>query len=628
MAGGFRIAEWTVEPQLNSLERNGHTIRVEPKVMQVLVCLAGHQGELVSKEQLMRTVWADTFVTEEVLTRSISELRKSFNDDPKNPRFIETIPKSGYLLIPEVQPLVRPPTMESSQPKGRAARWSLGAALVILAAIAAFVIIGQRNQWFEGFGHNRRGGREASQRSIAVLPLENLSGDPSQEYFADGMTDELITNLAKIESLRVISRTSVMQYKQIHKPLPDIARALNVELIVEGTVSRSGDQVRINAQLIDGKTDAHLWAQDFERDPQNVLKLESEIAQAIASEIRVQLTKEDGTRLNTYRPVGMKVQDIYLRGRFQWNKRTRQSLYESIRLYQQALAADPHYAPAYAAMADSYILLENEGELSPTEGNPRSRDAAVKAVEEDPGLAEAHMVLADSLERNWDWAGAEREYRRAIELNPGLARVHHWYAILLSNMNRPDEAIREIQRAVELDPLSERLYIVKADIYYSERQYEQAMQVIRLVEGAGAETKWDGGLAGKVALAQKRFPEAITKFQALAKSEPEEPESWALLTYAYAQGGERENAQQAFAKLNRLSQHRYVAPVWIAVAWTGLGDRDKAISLLTEACRIKSSILPVIQSDPLFDPLRSDPRFAELLHEIALPARPAKTAGL
>jgi TolB-like protein/DNA-binding winged helix-turn-helix (wHTH) protein len=626
MAGGFRLAEWTVEPQLNTLERNGRTVRLEPKVMQVLVCLADHSGELVSKVQLIRAVWADTFVTDEVLTRCISELRKALNDDSKQPRFIETIPKGGYRLVPPVEPLTPTTQSEVPHPSRRAVLLSLSGVL-LLAALVLFGLPGLRKQLFERFGRNHRASNTPAARSIAVLPLENLSGDASQEYFAEGMTDQLITDLAKIGSLRVISRTSSNQFKKTAKPLPEIARALNVELIVTGTVARSGDQVRITAQLVDGKNDTHLWAQDFQRDLQNVLKLESDIAQDIAREIRVELTKEDGARLDVSPAVNLVAHDAYLRGRYQWNKRTGRALEESIRLYQRAIDSDPKYAIAYAGTADSYILLEEIGELTPTQAIPLIKSAATEAVDADPNLADAHMVLAATKETEWDWAGAEREYRRSIELNPSLARAHHWYALLLVNMNRPNEAIAEVQRAVDLDPLTDRIYVLEAEIYYLAHQNDRADQILAMFEDPAKHSILVHGMLGKTALAKRAYPDAIHEFLTTSRAEPDEPAGWALLAYAYAQGGQRREALEAFAKLNQLSRRRYVAPYWTAVAWIGLGDRDKAMNSLNEAYRIRSSNLAMIQRDPLLDPLRSDPRFQGLLHKVGFPSGSANRSA-
>ncbi|HXH68555.1 MAG TPA: winged helix-turn-helix domain-containing protein [Candidatus Limnocylindrales bacterium] len=623
MEGNFQLGEWLICPQLNTVQNGANTVRLEHKFMQVLLCLASRPGEVISKDELIRTVWPDTFVTDDVLTRAVSELRRILKDDAKHPRFIETISKNGYRLIPPIQPLALAPTTQDSRRWPRAALLSLVVALLVSAALVVFPARHRQNQVLQFFSRDHQRSGTAAARSIAVLPLENLSGDPSQEYFADGMTDELITNLAKIESLRVISRTSVMQYKQARKPLPEIARALNVELIVTGTVSRSGDQVRITAQLVDGKRDIHLWAQDFERDLRNVLNLESEIAQAIAREIRVELTREDASRLVASPSVNMKAHDAYLRGRYQWNMRTGESLRESIKLYEQAIASDPEYALAYAGKADSYILLEELDQLSPAEANPLISTAARKAVEADPNLADAHMVLAGSKETDWDWAGAELEYKRAIELNPGLARAHHWYSLLLVNTSRPDEAIAEIQRAVDLDPLTDRLYAIEAETYYYARRYDRAEQALGMIEGPATNRIHVHSLSGQIGVARKDYPAAITEFLTTTKLEPDDPQNWALLVYAYAQGGKLKEASASLAKLQQLGGRRYVNPFWMALAWTGLRDQDNAIHFLNEACRLRSSRLATVHADPLFDPLRSDPRFQALLHKIALPTESA-----
>jgi TolB-like protein/DNA-binding winged helix-turn-helix (wHTH) protein len=612
LAGRFTVGDWTIAPELNSLERDGQTVRVEPKIMQVLVTLAANPGEVVSKEQILRRVWPGTFVTDEVLTRSVSELRKVFDDNPREPTYIRTIPKGGYQLVALVGD--RGTGRDGALPQRwwQPKRWLLvtAAAIVLLGAVASFYFLTYKQDIAS----------KSQITSLAVLPLTNLSGDAGQDYFVDGMTDELITNLAKIESLRVISRTSVMQYKGAHKPLPEIARALNVNLIVEGTVLRSGDRVRITTQLIDGKSDVHLWAQDFHRELRDVIGLQSDIAQAIASEIRVEMTREDLARLAAGRRVDPDAHDAYLRARYQWNKRTGRDLNDSIALYQQAIAADPKYALAYAGMADSYIVLENDGKVSAVEANPIIRSAAMKAVEADPNLADAHMVLGQVRETEWDWAGAEREYRRAIELSPGLARAHHWYAILLIELHRPSEGIAEIERAVDLEPLTENLYLSQSRIYYLARQYDRALRPLRMLKELGKESAAVHELSGFVYWGKQIYPEAISEFQISSSAEPGEPEEWALLTYAYARGGRRKEALGTLAKLNQLSDNRFVQPCWMSVAWMGLGDKDKALYFLNEAYRIRSSGLPSLIADPVFDPLRDDPRFAEVLHRLGLPS--------
>jgi TolB-like protein/DNA-binding winged helix-turn-helix (wHTH) protein len=616
LKGDFRIGKWLVQPQMNTLQANGKTKHVEPKAMQVLVYLAEHADEVVTKERLMRAVWADTFVTDDVLTRCVFELRKAFEDDAKNPQIIETIPRSGYRLVAAVQSADVKPAGASVATR----RWPIALATVAGLALLglSLKVGGLRRRIFQPTP-------AVAIHSLAVLPLANLSGDPEQEYFADGMTEELITNLAKIESLRVVSRTSVMEFKGAHKALPEIARALNVDLIVEGTVVRSGDQVRITAQLIDGRSDMHRWGQDFASDQRNVLNMQSDVAQAIAREIKVELTKDDGIRLAPRPAINPAAQEAYLRGRYQWSKRhvkAAQALKESIRLYQQAIEADPSYALAYAGIADSYIVLENDGLTTPGEAYPAIRAAATKAVEADPNLADAHLMLANVRETEWDWTGAEREYKRAIELNPGLSRAHQWYATLLVNGGRPGEAISEIERAVQSDPLADSVYWEKAYICYLARQYEKVAGVLQTVEYRTPGSSDAHYQLGLVDLAKKKYPEAISEFLTLTSTEPDQPDNWALLTFAYAQGDRRKEAMEAVANLDRLEKQRFVAPYWKAVAWIGL-DRDRAFDFLEEAYRVRSSQLLLIQSEPLFDLLRSDPRFQDLLHRLALPIAPA-----
>jgi TolB-like protein/DNA-binding winged helix-turn-helix (wHTH) protein/tetratricopeptide (TPR) repeat protein len=607
--GDFRVGEWLVSPKLNTVHCDGRSVRIEPKMMQVLVCLANRPGEVLSKEELIQTVWKDTFVTDEVLTRAISELRRIFLDDAKQPHMIETVAKSGYRIIAPVQPLI-----VEEVPRTRVShKLVLVLVLMVLTgSILAFVLYDRSS---------RREAAAARVRSIAVLPLTNLSHDPEQEYFADGMTEALINDLCKIGALRVISRTSVMQYKATRKPLPEIARELKVDSIVEGSVQRSGDRVRISAQLIDGKTDAHLWARSFDRDLSDVLMLESEVAQAVVGEIRVELTPADVARVPSAHVVSRKAHDAYLRGRFAWSsRRTKRDLEQSISFYRQAIDEDPQYALAYAGMADSYAVLEDNGEMSASEANPRIKVAAMKAVEADPTLAEAHMMLADVKENEWDWAGAEQEYKHAIELNPGLARAHHWYAILLSALKRHDEAISEIERAVDLEPLTPKLYVNRSEVYYFAGRYDQAL---RTLNDSPTLTETDPAvrlLSAKMDLRTGNYGAAITKIRAVVDSELGDTNDLAHLGYAYALAGRRKEALGVLDELHRLGKNEYVNPGSIAMIWVGLGDKDRALTLLDEDYRLHSSFLMYLASDPVFEPLRSDSRFQDLLRRIGLPS--------
>jgi TolB-like protein/DNA-binding winged helix-turn-helix (wHTH) protein/tetratricopeptide (TPR) repeat protein len=608
MQGDFRLGQWLVRPKLNTVLADGRAIRLEPKFMQVLVCLADRPGEVVSKEELIRTVWVDTFVTDDVLTRAISELRRALGDDAKQPHVIETVARTGYRIIAPVEPVI-PETLPR---KTMTRKLVIALVLALLtSSILGFALYHRLS---------RRRAIAARVRSIAVLPLENLSHDPEQEYFADGMTEALIDDLSKIEALRVISRTSVMQYKATRKSLPEIASELRVDAIVEGSVQRSGDRVRISAELIDGVSDAHLWEQSFDRDLSNVLLLESEVAQAVAGEIRIKLTPNDVARMPSAHVVSRKAHDAYLRGRYLWSSKSKSGLEQSINLYQQAIDEDPQYALAYAGMADSYIILENDGYMSASEANPKIRMTAMKAVAADANMAEAHMMLADVKETEWDWAGAEQEYRRAIELNPGLARAHQWYAILLSDLQRYDESISEIERAVDLEPLIPSLYLVQSETYYLAGRYDQALQTLNTSPILQAADRDRDSVVGMVYLRKGDYSEAISKLQAVVDSRPGETEDRAFLGYAYALAGRKKEALAALDELQRLGKHEYVEPGWMAMIWVALGDKDKALALLNQDYRMHSSFLMSLGSDPVFEPLHSDSRFQDLMRRIGLPS--------
>ena len=607
MEGDFRIGEWVVSPRLNSVQSNGRAIRIENKMMRVLACLAKRPGEVVSKEELIRAAWEGTFVTDDVLTRAISELRRILVDDAKQPRIIETVARSGYRLIAPVKWEV-PGKTAGSKPKRQLIVVLATAAVAGLALLSSLTYRSSRSRPAAGWV-----------RSIAVLPLRNLTNDRDQEYFADGMTEALITDLSKIGALRVISRTTVMQYKASRKSLPEIARELKVDAVLEGSVQRSGDKVRITTELIDGKSDAHLWEHSFDRDMNDVLGLEADVAQAVAGEIRVHLSRADVARRQVAHPVSGKANDAYLHGLYLASSKNKQGLEQSIGFYQKAVDLDPQYALAYAAMADSYIVLEDDGHMPATEANPKIRDAARNAVAADPTLAEAHLMMADVKETEWDWAGAEREYRRAIELNPGLARAHHWYALLLSALHRRDEAISEIERAIDLDPLASHLYLVQAEVYYMAGRYDQALATLNsspLLEGPERDA---GLLAGMVYLEKGNYPEAMFRIRAAVDSSPENVGNLAALAYAYAAEGKREDAIRTLNELAERSKGTYIEPGWLAMVWVALGNKDRAMELLERDYHLHSSFLMFVGSYPAFAPLSVDPPFRNLMHRVGLP---------
>ena len=456
--------------------------------------------------------------------------------------------------------------------------------------------------------------------SLAVLPLENLSRDPEQEYFAEGMTDALIAELSQISALRVISRTSVMRYKGTQKPLPEIARELRVDGVVEGSVQREGDWVRIRAQLIYAPRDMHLWARSYDRELRDVLALESSVARAIADEIQVKVTPQEQARLSAALQVNPEAYEDYLRGRYEWNKRTAEGLRGAIQFFQQVIAKDPRYALAYAGLADSYFSLAYSVEVqSPREAVPKARAAAAKALALDGTLAEAHAALgAIRFFHDWDWAGAENEFKHAIALNPGYATAHHWYGLYLEWMGRIPEATAELQRAQQLDPLSLIISVNVSSAYYVAHDYSRAVEQLRNT----IELDPDFWLAywnlGAVLIALKQYPEAIADLRKAVELSGGNTGALAALGYGYAAAGERSKAEQVLQELTNLSKRRYVSPAHMAYVEIGLGNNDQAFAWLEKAYQERLGFLVELKVDPLLDRLRPDPRFRDLLRRLNL----------
>jgi TolB-like protein/Tfp pilus assembly protein PilF/predicted Ser/Thr protein kinase len=492
-----------------------------------------------------------------------------------------------------------------------------GVALVVPAALIALVLAlnigGVRDRFL---------GKAGSQqiRSLAVLPLENLSRDPEQEYFADGVTDQLITDLAQISTMKVISRTSVMQYKGAHKPLPQIAQQLGVDAVVEGSVQRAGDRVRIAAQLIDARTDQHLWARSYERDLRDVLALQDEVAQAIANELRIELTPHGHERMASSRSVDPDAFEAYLKGHYYSSKRTEKELKKSIEYFQEAIKKDPNYAPAYSGMADAYALLGYRGQLPSIEALSSGKAAALKAVALDDSLAEAHASLAFIAETlEWDWPTAEREYKRALELNPGYAEGHNWYAGYLMYFGRFEQGIAEAKRARELDPLSLAINNALAGrLLLAGREIEAMEQIHKTLEMDPNFPPAHNRL-GWAYLSKGMNEEAIAEFQkemALSGSDPEESVD---LGYAYAVVGKRDEAKRILANLKRKRERAFVSPAGLGIICGALGQKDEAFAWLEKAYELRDPQLTYLKVGPRFTPLRSDPRFQDLLRRMGLP---------
>jgi serine/threonine protein kinase/tetratricopeptide (TPR) repeat protein len=457
-------------------------------------------------------------------------------------------------------------------------------------------------------------------QSLAVLPLENLSGDPSQEYFADGMTEELINDLGQIGALRVISRTSVMQYKGVKRPISQIGRELNVEAVVEGSVERVGDRVRINAQLIHAPTDQHLWSRSYERDLHNVLAMQDEVAYSIADEIRINVSPRKQLPSASARRIDPEAYELYLKGRYFWNKRTEEGLLKSLECFQGAVAKDPQDPRGYAGMADSYLMLVEYGRFPARDAIPKARAAALKALEKDDTLAEAHTSLASIKEDyDWDWSGAESEFRRAIELNPSYATSRQWYAEFVAEMGRVDEAIEEIKRAHEVDPLSLIVNTVVGEIFYEARKNNEAVRQFQKVVELDPNFAEAHLFLGETYVQLSRYQDAVAELQEALTLSGGSAQKEAFLGQAYGLWGRKNQARTILEHLKTRSKQSYVSPSDLSLVYAGLGETDHALDLLEEAYEQRLPSMVNLKVDPSFDSLRSNPRFQNLLHRIGFP---------
>ena len=453
------------------------------------------------------------------------------------------------------------------------------------------------------------------------MPLANLSGDPQQEYFADGMTEELISDLAKISALRVTSRTSVMRYKSSSKSLPEIAKELGVDAIVEGSVMRSGSQVKITAQLIDAPRDKHLWADSFQRDLKDVLALQGEVARTIAGEIGVRLTEQERLRLADKKTVNPEAYEAYLKGQYHLFRRTAADAQKSLEYFQQAVQRQPDYALAYASIAQAYETAAGsaQGALSPREAFPSAKAAALRAVELDPTLGEPYASLAwSSFVFDRDWKTAESQFQRALKLNANFSIAHENYAIFLVRMGRFDEAVREMKRAQELDPASLGVNTMMGIALSLARRDDEAIPWFRRVLDMDPNFLRAHFGLGQSLIHKKRYDEAISELQKAVELSGGGAAQLGALGYAYAVANRRAEALEIVEKLKARSKEHYVPPAMVAVVFSGLGENDQAMAWLEKAIEEHDPWLTGLKVDPMFDPLRSDPRFLDLVHRVGL----------
>ena len=627
MDGTFRVGPWLVQPVLNTISQNGTTVRLEPKQMEVLVCLAEHSGEPVSKEGLLRAVWPNTFVSDDVLIRSVFELRRAFEDDAREPRFIETIPKRGYRLLAAVTPAngdsaasySSAAAIEPARPIRRnwKVTWLAVASLVFLCGtLVGFNVGFLRAHIFGG----------PPIHSLAVLPLKNLSDDPSQKYFASGMTEELITDLSQISALKVISRTSSDLYEDTHKSLPEIARELHVDAIIEGSVARSGNRVRITAQLIYAPEDKNLWARSYDRDLQDALALQGTIANDIADKVRIQIAPTEQTRLNAPRTVSASVLDAYLEGNYHLHQVGHGLVDEedrkAAREFQRAIDEDPSFAPAYIGLAYAHApILRGAGLMNPSPRDYEIRkNAAEKAVELDSDSSEAHELVASVDCEDWNWSQAEEELHRAIALNPNNADVHDEFANFLIATGRLNEGLKEEQLAQELDPNVDHL---SGALLY-EGKYDESIQLsLRDLERQPNDGYGHYGLFQTYALAGK-YPEAIKELEETGKLMGF-TELVAPVDHAFKTAGFKAAIRLLAGNLEGLQREgQLYAPDILAEFYGVVGDKDRAFYWLEDAYRHKQRTgagggMLWLKGNPMYASLRSDPRYADLVRRVGLP---------
>ena len=556
------------------LSRDGEIVMLPPKVVDTLLVLVENAGRLVEKNELLKKVWPDAFVEEGSLARTISILRKALGDGVEGQEYILTIPKRGYRFVAAVKevPITQPPSA-------------------------------------------------TGRRMLAVLPFENLSSDPDQEYFSDGLTEEMITHLGRLhrERVGIIARTSAMKYKHTAKGIDQIGRELGVNYILEGSVRRAGLRVRVTAQLIQVSDQTHLWAESYDRNLDDILAVQNDVAQAIASEIRVKLTPPEDKCAADVRPINTDAYEAYLKGRYFWNKRAKRELQKAVRHFEAAIEADPAYAASYAGLADCYLRLLDYNYLPPLEAAAQANAAAIKALQLNEMLAEAHTSLGHLNLHQFNWEGAEKEFKRAIALNPSYGTAHYYYANCLAALGRSKEAVAEAMLALELDPVAPSVVLNAAGIFFLARQYEQVIEYAEKtleLEPDYAHAHYFMGLGYE----QKRlYGKAIAALKKGISPLGHSPGTTAALAHAYGMAGARSDVLKLLKLLKDLPNEKYVSSYDFALLFLGLGEKDQACEWLAKAYEERSSGFAFARVDPRLDVLRSDPRFVDLVRRMNFP---------
>lgn len=620
-----RFGDFELDLRTGELRTDGHHMILQEKPFQILTALLERPGEMVTREELIKRLWpAGTFVDFDLgLNKAVNRLREALEDSAEQPRFIETFPKRGYRFVAEVTRNGRgleevSPTSRAQESKNAAEasgtiRWRPAA----VAGLLAIMVTVSYFAWRQHSAAPAPPGRIM----MAVLPFQNLTGDPEQEYLTDGLTEETIARLGGLqpERLGVIARTSVMGYKHGDKRLDQIGRELGVQYVLEGSVRRDRNRLRITAQLIQVKDQSHLWAQEYDRSSQDIIALQDDVAAGVTHEIQSRWAIELRNQPLRHQPANPEAYDAYLKGRYSLNRRTEAGLHNALGFFHEAVDADPGYALAYAGLADCYILMVSNYDISPEATVLQARTAANQALTLDPGLGEPHAVLAlIAQNHDWNWEESEREFKLAMASDPTDPTAHFWYSNGLLAQGRFDEAFREMAIARRLDPMSLPIRISEGSEFYLARRYDDALGAcdrILEIEPNYAPAYLYRGLS----YVQKgKWKEAVADLEN-AKRLDDSPLSAAMLGEAYALAGDKVRARQILGEIQVRAKREHVSPLYPAIVHTGLGEKDLAFSELDGAVAERATNVLAIKVAALFDPLRSDPRFPDLIRRVGLP---------
>jgi TolB-like protein/DNA-binding winged helix-turn-helix (wHTH) protein/Flp pilus assembly protein TadD len=638
----FRFGDFEVDLRTGDLRKHGHRIRLQEKPYQILSLLLERAGDVVTREELRQRLWpADTFVDFDAnLNTSLNRLRQALGDTGNEQIFIRTIPRQGYRFIAAVIKIeederatessparigtVAPPVADQPASKSRAwlRAFSLPGPRFILAAACLLAITVGGLAYFRWPGRLAEAGRNPHRGTILVMPFEDLSGDPSQDYLSDGLTDEMITRLGEIspQHLNVIARSTAMQYKGTRKPVEEIALEQHVDYILEGSFRRQGDRVRITAQLFNARDHGSLWTEAYERNASDLFAIQREVADRITQSLSLELLTPVTHSSVATKPVDPEAYDAYLKGLFELNKRTPADLQKSIMYFGLATQKDPQFAPAYAAMAYSYNVAAGWTYLSPTEAYPKAKAAAQKALALDDSLADSHLANAEVLhDYDWDWSGAEREYLRGLELNPSSAVGHKLYAEYLTHAGRNQEALAEIRKAQQLDPESLVINGFVCFVYMHAREYDKAIKECQKDLELDPRFMPAHDWLGESYLFTGRYEEAATEFKKALELSGNANYFLTGLATAYGMEGRKDEAKKILGELKLRATQMYVSPYGLADVYIGLGDKEQALAMLEQAVQERSADLMFLAGAPEFETLRDEPRFRAILARIGFP---------